>query len=185
MDIPEIRDEQYMIPTYKCILLGGHCSGKTSYVKQLNHAYTNVLPGKYHKYISTKFTHVHRIIINTTVCDIQFELYDTPPNSTHYSLYDEVDCCIIIFDYMRNSTFQSVTQLVNNFKNRNPLKPLVICGNKIYDDMKSININNLMKHLGNHKNIYYCEICIQDNFNLMSPFQIFLEKLTIIPRIVM
>lgn len=184
MELSETHDIQYIIPSYKCILLGEHRSGKTSLTKQLINAYKPVPPGKYHKYVSTRFTHMYKIIISTNVCDVQFKLYDTPPNSVFYRIYEEVDCCIVLFDYMRNSTFQAVAYLVNSFKQQCPMKPVVICGNKRYDNKKSINVNNLMKQFGDYKNIHYCELCIQNNSNLMKPFQILLEKLTIIPRIV-
>lgn len=265
MDIPDVTPTvSHTIPSYNCVVIGEHRSGKTSYVKKLCGNYIQCSSLRPHRYLSTKFIHITKIILETTVCDVQFKLYDTPPNSNLERVYEEVDCCIIIFDYMRNTTYQIIPHLVKQFRMVCPLKPIVICGNKPDRSIPSINVNRLLRRIGDTltqdnssrgaaypltrvcrsnsysstdstsinllsqnddlvknyspqgtravessiltqerllqsysrrssldmtsqnpvMNIYYCEMCMNENKDLRLPFQFFMEKLFIIPHVI-
>lgn len=249
MDILDVPPPvPHTIPSYNCVVIGEHRSGKTSYIKKLCGNFIQCNPDRPHRYLSTKFTHITKVILETTVCDVQFKLHDTPPNSNLDRVYEEVDCCIIIFDYMRNTTYQAIPHLVKQFRTVCPLKPIVICGNKPDQSIQSINVSRLMKRIGDRltqddsaspltrvrrsnsyssmdsssvnflshsddysknyspqerllqsssrrssfdltsqnpvMNIYYCEICMNENKDLRLPFQFFMEKLFIIPHVI-
>lgn len=167
----------YKIPSYRCAIVGDSKVGKTAYTRRLTHQ-DNI-----NYYEPTMFTHVCKVIFRTTVCDIRFDMYDTPSDGKLSHVLHDMDCAIVMFDHCNEKSFKSVRQWISIVRDACPTIPIVVCGNECQLVDSITQVARMVDVINKKDKIEYCDISTHACIDLKKPYQIILEHLTRVPII--
>ncbi|XP_002133346.2 GTP-binding nuclear protein Ran-like isoform X1 [Drosophila pseudoobscura] len=163
------------VPTYKCIIMGEKCCGKTTFLKRH-------LTGEFvEEYVHTArgSTSIVTLTFNSNRGPIQFDVFDWGQENEELLLhpedfYKDGQCAIVMFDV------SSVFIFGDFFKQFLMLNlPISLCGNKadiktdnysVYDPENFLSSPNLEKKI-------FSEISVKTGLNIDQPFLYLARKL--------
>lgn len=143
--------KQILAMEYKIVLMGDGGVGKTCLIHKLNSHFFE------QRYIPTLGVVVHPFKFKTNLGEVTLNVWDTAGQEKLTGLrqgyYDDADGAIVMYDSQSMLSFKNVTSWINDFANRCPNSPIVICANKIDINPSKIQTSGLLISVKNSSNI--------------------------------
>lgn len=193
-----MAQQDFDIPTFKCVLVGDGGTGKTTFVKRH-------MTGEFEKkYVATLGVEVHPLVFHTNRGAIRFNVWDTAGQEKFGGLRDgyyiQGQCAIVMFDVTSRVTYKNVPNWHRDLVRVCENIPIVMCGNKVdikdrkvkaktivFHRKKNLQVSIFILSLGvgelyiNIKTQFpipqYYDISAKSNYNFEKPFLWLARKL--------
>ena len=169
-----------MKSSYKIIIIGDSCVGKTSLMR---------------RYVKNSFSQIYQSTIGVDFLSkivksgnriVELQIWDTAGSerfrSMNNAFYRGADACIVVFDLTNVHSFMNLENWIDEFLINATLKdpesfPFMIIGNKAdLEEEKKVN-SNMIKRFCSSKNINYFETSSKLNTNIDGAFDYLINKL--------
>jgi GTP-binding nuclear protein Ran len=161
-----IYKQQMDTPTFKCVLVGDGCVGKSTFVQKH-------LTGVFQQfYEPTLGVEVHPLVFKTNKGQIRFNIWDTAGQDRFGGLREgyfvAADCAIIMFDLTDRSTYNHLEDRYRDLIRVCDRMPVVLVGTKADIANKDIRPSEINFH--RKYEIKYYEVSSKSNFQFEKPF---------------
>lgn len=157
---------QAQVPTFKLIVVGDGCTGKTTFISRHQ-------SGEFQrKYLPTIGVEVRLLPFYTTSGEIHFEVHDTAGQEKFGGLRDAhyigSDACFLFFDVSSRDTYNNVENWYKDVDQICPDIPYILVGNKCDIQNREVRTQSITWH--RKRGIKYVEISAKSNYNYELPF---------------
>ncbi|KAG9395640.1 hypothetical protein J8273_2844 [Carpediemonas membranifera] len=167
------------VPTFKLVLVGDGCTGKTTFVKRHR---TGEFERRYH---ATLGVEVRTLPFYTTRGQVNFNVWDTAGQEKFGGLRDGyyigANAAIIFFDVTSRITYKNVPNWHRDLVRVCENIPMVLVGNKVDCKDRQVKAKSITFH--RRKNIQYYEISAKTNYNFEKPFKYLARRLSNDPNL--
>lgn len=155
-----------IIPTFKCVLVGDCCVGKSEFIRRH-------LSGEFKQvYDPTLCVEVDPLVFETTTGQIRFNVWDCAGDDRFLGCgegyYIQADCAIVMFDLTNKQSFNNVGIWLHKVKSVCGIIPIVLVGSHCESQKRCVTHKEISKY--QCSGVVYCELSSKILHNLDKPF---------------